>query len=338
MHGLSGEAPAIIDASTRHPARLRRDDRRATAVTPTHFDRRRSAAIARVQRAVLRHVVAGLLAATSFVASAVVVTTEYNRLAILPALTSAGTGKDWRANGVVTPVKNEGPCDASWAFGVTGLVEAYHAIQFGVLVGLSEQELVDCTGGGSGCSGGNPVDAMRTLIARGGLTKTPSYPYTGREGTCKASTPVATIPGAGRVPPGDEASLQAYVDQGPVMALVAASAAFDSYVAGTFTGPCPATTPTRAVLIVGYTDTTWIVKNSRGASWGAQGYIHMARGTNLCGIANYAVAVSNDPLPPPPPSAQGIPTLSDWAVHGLALGIAALGFVAVRTSRRKASG
>lgn len=286
----------------------------------------------------LRRAVAILFAATSFAANAVVITTEYDRLAILPALTSAGTGKDWRANGVVTPVKNEGSCDASWAFGVTGLVEGYRAIHFGVLTSLSEQELVDCTGGGSGCSGGNPVDAMRTLIARGGLTNAASYPYTAREGTCKASTPLATIPGAGRVPPGDEESLQAYVDQGPVMALVAENGAFDTYAGGTFTGPCPASAPTRAVLIVGYTDAYWIVKNSRGTSWGAQGYITMARGTNLCGIANYAVAASEDPLPPPPPSAQAIPALSDWAVYALTLGFAALGFLAVHRGRRKASG
>jgi C1A family cysteine protease len=302
--------------------------------------RRLSRSIVHIRHAVLRLAIGVAFAITPFAANAVVFTPDYNRLALLPALTSAGTGKDWRANGVVTPVKNEGSCDASWAFGVTGLVEAYRAIHFGVLTGLSEQELVDCTGGGSGCGGGNPIDAMRTLIARGGLTNAASYPYTAREGTCKASTPVAnsTIPGAGRVPPGDEASLQAYVDQGPVLALVAASTAFDSYAGGTFTGPCPASAPTRAVLIVGYTDAYWIVKNSRGASWGAQGYIYLARGTNLCGIASYAVAVSDDPLPPPPPSAQAIPTLSDGAVLALTLGFAALGFAGVRRSRRKASG
>ena len=69
------------------------------------------------------------------------------------------------------------------------------------------------------------------------------------------------------------------------------------------------------MLIVGYTTSGggyWIVKNSRGSSWGAQGYIYMARGTNLCGIANFAIALSNDALPSPavPASPVAAPMLT----------------------------
>ena len=274
---------------------------------------------------------AGLLAGAAVSARAVVFTTDYDRLTVLPALTVNGGDVDWRSKGVVTPVKNEGSCDASWAFAVTGLVEGDYKIRAGQLFNLSEQELLDCTGSGSGCSGGSPIAALRTVIAKGGLAATPSYPYTARKGTCKAIIPVATIPGAGRVPPGDEVSLQGYVAQGPVLALVNASAAFDNYKSGIFTGPCSDNNPTQAVLIVGYTsggDGYWIVKNSLGASWGAQGYIHMARGTNLCGIANFAIAVSNDPLPPP--IATPTPTLSAWDVGLLVLALGTIGFVALR--------
>lgn len=284
--------------------------------------------------AALRLVIAALLAGAALPANAVVFTTDYDRLTVLPALTSNGGDVDWRSKGAVTPVKNEGTCDASWAFAVTGMVEAAHLIRAGQLFNLSEQELLDCTGAGSACRGGSPIAALRTVIAKGGLAKTASYPYTAREGTCKPLTPVATIPGAGRVPPGDEASLQAYVAQGPVLALVNASAAFDSYKGGIFTGPCSDNNPTQAVLIVGYTNGSggyWIVKNSLGSSWGAQGYIYLARGTNLCGIANYAIAVSNDPLPPPAlPDAIATPTLSAWASGMLVLGVVALGLAALR--------
>lgn len=289
--------------------------------------------LARRRGVAIRLVVAALLVGTALGASAVVFTTDYDRLTVLPALTSNGGDVDWRAKGAVTPVKNEGTCDASWAFAVTGMVEADHLIRAGQLVNLSEQELLDCTGAGSACGGGSPVAALRTVIAKDGLTNTASYPYTAREGTCKRVTPAATIPGAGRVPPGDEVALQAYVAQGPVLALVNASAAFDSYKGGIFTGPCSDNNPTQAVLIVGYTTGGgyWIVKNSRGRSWGSQGYIYMARGTNLCGIANYAIAVSNDPLPPPAPAtAIATPTLSAWASGILLLGVAALGFAALR--------
>lgn len=280
----------------------------------------------------MRLVTAGLLAAATFSAGAVVFTADYAGVTILPALAGNPPDQDWRAHGAVTPVKNEGACDASWAFAVTGLVEGDHQIRTGTLPSLSEQELVDCTGSGSGCGGGSPVAALRKLIARGGLANEASYPYTARMGACKATTAFATIPGAGRVPAGDEVSLQNYVARGPVLALVDASLAFDSYKFGIFTGPCGRGNPTRAVLIVGYTAGYWIVKNSLGASWGSRGYIFMERGRNLCGIADFALAVSNDPLPPPPSGAVPTPTLSAGAVGLLVLGVAALGFLALRRS------
>jgi C1A family cysteine protease len=268
-------------------------------------------------------------------ASAVVFTWDYSQITVLPALTGTPGDKDWRQVGAVTPVKNEGQCDTSWAFAVTGLVEADHKIRTaGALFSLSEQELLDCTPAPSGCGGGSPVAALETLVAKGGLAASASYPYTARQGTCKTFTPVATIPGAGRVPPGDEVSLQNYVARGPVLALVDASPAFNSYKGGIFNGPCGAN-PTQAVLIVGYVGNSgsgdyWIVKNSLGASWGSQGYIYMARHQNLCGIANFALAVSNDPLPPPPRPAAPTPILGAWGVGFLLLGLAAAGVLRLR--------
>jgi hypothetical protein len=49
---------------------------------------------------------------------------------------------------------------------------------------------------------------------------------------------------------------------------------------------------------------------------------------NNCGIASFALAVSNDPLPPP--SVPAIPMLSAWALGVLLLGFAALGFLTLR--------
>lgn len=291
---------------------------------------------------ILRSLVVALLATTAATASAAVSTVDYDRLTVLPALTNPPASRDWRSNGAVTAVKNEGACDASWAFGVTGLVEGYHAINSGTLFNLSEQELVDCNGAGSGCGGGSTITGMRTVIARGGLATAASYPFTGLPGACKVAMPVATIPGAGRVPVGDETSLQGYVNQGPVMVLVGESAEFNAYSGGVFTGPC-STNPTRAMLVVGFgtggDGDYWIVKNSRGSAWGSSGYVLLQRGANRCGIANYAVAVSNDALPAPAPAtpaAIAVPTSSEWAVMLLALGLAASGWAAMRGGKRKA--
>ena len=276
-----------------------------------------------------RLLIAALLAGTALSARAVVDMTDYDRLHVLPTLTGNPGDQDWRARGAVTPVRNEGDCDASWALGVAELVESDHAVRTGMLVSLSPQELLDCTGAGSGCSGGSPISALRTVIAKGGLATTANYPYTARMGVCRASTPAATVPGAGLVPPGDDVSLQNYVARGPVLALIDDSnPAFKAYRSGIFTGPCNNGPPTRAVLIVGYTTDYWIVKNSLGTSWGLQGYIEMARHQNLCGIDNYALAISNDPLPAravPP-----IPALSIWAVASLLVSFLALGFALSR--------
>jgi cathepsin L len=297
-----------------------------------------SVAVACARCVAPRLFIGGLLAGAALSAGAVVFTTDYERVTVLPVLTSGPASQDWRAHGAVTPVKNEGGCDASWAFAVTGLVEGDHFIRAGTLIDLSEQELVDCTRSGSGCGGGSPIDALRTLIAKGGLAKEAAYPYTARAGMCRASTAVATIPGAGRVPPGDEVSLKGYVDQGPVLALIDASLpSFATYKGGVYNEPaCRTNNPTRAVLIVGYGTNSgqdyWIVKNSFGASWGASGYIFMSRNhNNNCGIASFALAVSNDPLPPPTtPAIPAIPILSAWALGFLLLGFAALGFLMLR--------
>jgi cathepsin L len=213
-------------------------------------------------------------------------------------------------------------------------VEGNDFIRTGTLKNVSEQELLDCTGSGSGCSGGSPIDALRTVVTRGGLASTVTYPYAARQSSCKAAVPVATIPGAGRVPPGDEVSLQNYVARGPVLALVNdQGTAFNSYHGGTFTGPCASGPPTQAVLIVGYTQDYWIVRNSRGTVWGVGGYIYMARNQNLCGIANFAIAVSDDPLPVPlvPP----VPALSASVTACLALVLAMLGLSTLHRPREQ---
>lgn len=49
-----------------------------------------------------------------------------------------------------------------------------------------------------------------------------------------------------------------------------------------------------AVLLVGYTSSYWIVKNSWGTNWGIGGYIYVTRNRSYnCGIGTYYGWLSN---------------------------------------------
>lgn len=83
---------------------------------------------------------------------------------------------DWRTKGIVTDVKNQGQCGSCWAFGATAAHESYQ-IQFKgqpVSINLSEQQLVDCSGGSPyenhGCNGGYGVRALEYIKDNGQTT------------------------------------------------------------------------------------------------------------------------------------------------------------------------
>ena len=55
---------------------------------------------------------------------------------------------DWREQGLVSIVKNQGNCGAGWSFSATGSMEGAYAMATGQMILFSEQELIDCVNGG----------------------------------------------------------------------------------------------------------------------------------------------------------------------------------------------
>ncbi|XP_038633950.1 procathepsin L-like [Scyliorhinus canicula] len=207
---------------------------------------------------------------------------------------------DWRPKGYVTAVKDQGQCGSCWAFSTTGVLEGQVFNKTGKLISLSEQYLMDCSRpvGNAGCNGGSVLGGF-LFIKEKGITSEQSYPYTAKDGNCSFNQNdiVATCKGVKRIPTGSEAHLAAAVATvGPISAGIDAEhRSFMLYKSGIFFEPhCSTVKLDHGILVVGYGTENgkafWIVKNSWGAIWGNEGYVHMSKDMdNNCGIASNAV-------------------------------------------------
>ncbi|XP_075473807.1 vanillin synthase [Primulina tabacum] len=208
--------------------------------------------------------------------------------------------KDWRENGIVSPVKNQGHCGSCWTFSTTGALEAAYSQAFGKGISLSEQQLVDCAGkfNNFGCNGGLPSQAFEYIKYNGGLETEDSYPYTGLDGSCKYSSEnaVVKVVDSVNITLGAEDELkQAVAFVRPVSVAFEVVNGFRAYNGGVYTSTSCGHSPTdvnHAVLAVGYGVEDgipyWLIKNSWGADWGDNGYFKMEMGKNMCGVATCA--------------------------------------------------
>lgn len=204
---------------------------------------------------------------------------------------------DWRNEGAVTEVKDQGQCRSCWAFSTVGAVEGLNKIVTGELVTLSEQDLINCNKENNGCGGGKVETAYEFIINNGGLGTDNDYPYKALNGVCndrlKENNKNVMIDGYENLPANDESALMKAVAHQPVTAVVdSSSREFQLYASGVFDGTC-GTNLNHGVVVVGYGTENgrdyWIVRNSRGDRWGEAGYMKLARNIanprGLCGIA-----------------------------------------------------
>lgn len=204
---------------------------------------------------------------------------------------------NWVNKGAVTPVKNQGQCGSCWSFSTTGGLEGAWEIGNGQLTSLSEQQFVDCDKSSMGCGGGSMALAFNWAKGQALCTEQ-SYPYTARDGSCKSGcTP--GIPHGGvtgyksvglfGILPATTAQLMSAVQKQPVsIAIEADQASFQHYTGGVLSEAC-GTKLDHGVLLVGYDDNSWLVKNSWGATWGDNGYVRLTKNGNECGILNQPV-------------------------------------------------
>jgi len=206
---------------------------------------------------------------------------------------------DWRTQGVVNPVKNQGQCGSCWAFSAVSAIESHHAISTGNLVSLSEQQVVDCDTTCYGCNGGLQSYAFKYAESHN-IALESAYTYTAADGTCRDSSVdgqvgVTTYHSVLRW---NSHSLLAAIEQGPVSVTVDAEQdGFMYYTGGVVdSSTCSGTSLDHAITAVGYGTENgqqyYIVRNSWGTSWGEEGYIRIATstlGAGVCGIQQTSV-------------------------------------------------
>jgi C1A family cysteine protease len=217
-----------------------------------------------------------------------------NRTTIAALPTIAGQAVDWRAMGAVTPIKNQGMCGSCWSFGATGSIEGAWKLAGNQLVGLSEEELVECDMiAADGCSGAqNLIQSYQWVVQNGGIDTEADYPYTsggGAVGPCntqKTQNKIAHISSYINLQ-SNEAQMASWIaTNGP--AQIGVDALSWQMYSGGIMSNCNGQQLDHSVLAVGF-DTTfstpyWIVKNSWGTMWGENGYIRLAYGSNQCGL------------------------------------------------------
>jgi len=171
---------------------------------------------------------------------------------------------------------------------------------------LSEQQLVDCAGdyNNHGCNGGLPSQAFEYTHYSGGLSRMDDYPYVCGDGHCSPTSGPCrfdsrimnvgvNVKSVVNFTGGDEDSMRIVVGlHQPVSVAFEVVSDLRHYSSGVYSSTiCNSTSESvnHAVLAVGYGDLDgvpyWTIKNSWGFGWGDKGYFKIARGLDMCGVA-----------------------------------------------------
>lgn len=206
--------------------------------------------------------------------------------------------KDWRAEGCVNAIQDQGQCGSCWAFSTMASTEGEHCVATGELLKFAEQQLVDCSHTSNGCNGGSMALAFLYLKSHDAILES-DYPYTAADGTCQYdSMPKTTVETTGysNVTANRPDQLKAAVEQGVVsVAIEADKLVFQTYKSGIFDSSSCGTSLDHGVALVGYGTESgqeyFILRNSWNTTWGDEGYMKIASqsGNGVCGVNMAAV-------------------------------------------------
>lgn len=225
---------------------------------------------------------------------------------------------DWRAQGMVTRVQDQGVCGSCYAFAALASFESGLLVDGQGLYDFSENNVIECNYEETGCAGGHMWIVTNRLSDPGAVLEA-CDPYNQTNQPCNTGCPlIKTVTDmwvlAGDSAP-DTATLKNWLQNyGPLYVSMdsgSSSGAWEDEFSdynGSYTMYYPVGVPDldHAVLLVGWDDGlphaggtgAWIVKNSWGTSWGGTcgygtegGYFTIAYGS--AGIGSDASFVQN---------------------------------------------
>ena len=201
---------------------------------------------------------------------------------------------DWREQGGVTPIRNQGNCGSCWAFCAAAAFESQILIYSGLEEDISEQAILVCNPNGDDCCGGW-METAYDLFTTQGAVRESCMPYheTDTEACSTSSCDVAAYLDSFYSVDVTVEAIKTALLGGPVACAIAVCGGFSSYTGGCYEENC--TEINHGVLLVGWDDDmcggdgAWIMKNSWGPDWGEDGYMYIKYGASYIGYATDAL-------------------------------------------------
>jgi C1A family cysteine protease len=202
---------------------------------------------------------------------------------------SSASQWDWRTEGHIGDIRDQGLCLSCWAFAAATAFEASYSVQHGKYIPISEQNVLNCASALSTCAGGLVFDAF--MVLGKGAVGAEEAPYLGQQQRDSCTPPTGKLRALDwgyvndeEVIPGTSAIKNALCAYGPIVSAVRATMSMQAYAGGIFNDDDKGAT-NHAVTIIGWDDEkgAWLVRNSWGTQWGLSGYMWIKYQSNSIG-------------------------------------------------------